>query len=140
VYVNHKIYFVDRVHELTKRGMDWRAAIRQAGIDRVRPVVLTALTAMLGLLPLTLGGTAVFASFGWVNIFGLATSIPLSLILLPALLALPYRFGRGRAASATIALEEGSEIGQETLVMANRPRPASHTKPPPSRPSQDQLN
>jgi multidrug efflux pump subunit AcrB len=87
VYVNHKIYFVDRMTELVQRGVDWPQAIQQAGIDRLRPVVLTAMTAILGLLPLTLGGGALWSAFGWVNIFGLAVSIPLSLILLPAFLA-----------------------------------------------------
>jgi multidrug efflux pump subunit AcrB len=91
VYVNHKIYFVDRVHELVERGMEWRVAIHQAGIDRLRPVVLTALTAILGLIPLTLTGGAFWSAFGWVNIFGLVASIPLSLVLLPALLAISYR-------------------------------------------------
>jgi multidrug efflux pump subunit AcrB len=96
VYVNHKIYFVDRMRELTARGMDWRRAIRQAGLDRLRPVVLTALTAILGLLPLTLTGGLSWGAFGWVNIFGLATSIPLSLVLLPAFLTLLHRFQERR--------------------------------------------
>jgi multidrug efflux pump subunit AcrB len=99
VYVNHKIYFVDRLHELVSRGVDWRSAIYQAGIDRLRPVVLTALTAILGLLPLTLGGGVFWAAFGWVNIFGLATSIPLSLVLLPALLSVTYRLREKWSAS-----------------------------------------
>lgn len=96
VYVNHKIYFVDRMQELMARGMDFRAAVHQAGIDRLRPVVLTALTAILGLLPLTVGGGVFWGAFGWVNVFGLATSIPLSLVLLPAFLALSERFRRPR--------------------------------------------
>jgi multidrug efflux pump subunit AcrB len=91
VYVNHKIYFVDRMTELMQRGVEWRQAIEQAGIDRLRPVVLTAMTAILGLLPLTLGGGALWSAFGWVNVFGLAVSIPLSLLLLPAFLAASFR-------------------------------------------------
>lgn len=91
VYVNHKIYFVDRMHELMGRGQDLLTAIRNAGRDRLRPVVLTALTAVLGLFPLTLGGGVLWSAFGWVNICGLLASIPLSLILLPAFVALGYR-------------------------------------------------
>jgi multidrug efflux pump subunit AcrB len=91
VYVNHKIYFVDRMTELMQRGVGWQQAIERAGIDRLRPVVLTAMTAILGLLPLTLCGGALWSAFGWVNIFGLAVSIPLSLILLPAFLAAWFR-------------------------------------------------
>jgi multidrug efflux pump subunit AcrB len=118
VYVNHKIYFVDRMHELTVRGLDWRTAIFQAGIDRLRPVVLTALTAILGLLPLTLGGGAFWAAFGWVNIFGLATSIPLSLVLLPALLALTYRFRKpeARAAAEAARATDAADVMPESTL------------------------
>jgi multidrug efflux pump len=91
VYVNHKIYFVDRMLELMRRGEPLETAILHAGQDRLRPVVLTALTAVLGLLPLTLGGGRMWGSFGWVNIFGLVASIPLSLVLLPAFIVLAYR-------------------------------------------------
>ncbi len=72
-------------------------AILHAGQDRLRPVVLTAMTAVLGLVPLTLGGVRMWSSFGWVNIFGLVASIPLSLVLLPALIALSFRL-TGRSA------------------------------------------
>jgi len=91
VYVNHKIYFVDRALELVRRGATVKEAIQQAGTDRIRPVVLTALTAVLGLLPLTLKGGPLWSAFGWVNVFGLVASIPLSLVLVPALMAIVYR-------------------------------------------------
>jgi HAE1 family hydrophobic/amphiphilic exporter-1 len=91
VFVNHKIYFVDRALELVRRGHPIKQAIQQAGLDRIRPVVLTALTAVLGLLPLTLKGGPLWSAFGWVNVFGLITSIPLSLVLVPALMAIVYR-------------------------------------------------
>jgi len=91
VFVNHKIYFVDRALELIRRGAPVKAAIQQAGTDRIRPVVLTALTAVLGLLPLTLKGGPLWSAFGWVNVFGLIVSIPLSLVLVPALMAIVYR-------------------------------------------------
>ncbi|MBI1752221.1 MAG: efflux RND transporter permease subunit [Acidobacteria bacterium] len=91
VYVNHKIYFVDRFQELRNRGIPLETALLSAGQDRLRPVILTALTAVLGLLPLTLRGGPMWSAFGWVNIFGLMTSIPLSLILLPAFIVLVNR-------------------------------------------------
>ena len=121
VYVNHKIYFVDRLHELVARGADWRSAIYQAGIDRLRPVVLTALTAILGLLPLTLGGGGIWAAFGWVNIFGLATSIPLSLVVLPAMLSVTYRLRAARpgVARAPAASPSSQTSDDETDALAS---------------------
>jgi multidrug efflux pump subunit AcrB len=91
VYVNHKIYFVDRMLELLRRGDSLEDALLHAGQDRLRPVVLTAMTAVLGLVPLTLEGGRMWGSFGWVNIFGLVASIPLSLVLLPAFIAFAFR-------------------------------------------------
>ncbi len=92
VYVNHKIYFVDRALELVRRGATVKEAIQQAGTDRIRPVVLTALTAVLGLLPLTLKGGPLWSAFGWVTVFGLVASIPLSRVLGGALMAMGYRW------------------------------------------------
>jgi multidrug efflux pump subunit AcrB len=91
VYVNHKIYFIDRLRELRARGLDLPSAVARAGQDRLRPVVLTALTAIGGLLPLTLTGGAMWSAFGWVNVFGLLASIPLSLVVLPAIAAIEER-------------------------------------------------
>jgi multidrug efflux pump subunit AcrB len=104
VFVNHKIYFVDRALELMRRGLDIKSAVRQAGVDRIRPVVLTALTAVLGLLPLTLKGGPLWSAFGWVNVFGLIVSIPLSLILVPALMVIVCR---KRGTSTAPAAEDG---------------------------------
>lgn len=114
VYVNHKIYYVDRLQELIGRGRSWQEAIHRAGIDRLRPVVLTAFTAILGLLPLTLGGGSLWSPFGWVNVFGLAVSIPLSLVLLPAFLALSYRLRPPQAVRSN-----SEAIVDHTLVLAN---------------------
>jgi multidrug efflux pump subunit AcrB len=123
VYVNHKIYLVERVEELLRRGVDWKTAIFRAGGDRLRPVVLTALTAILGLLPLTLGGGSFWSAFGWVNIFGLATSIPLSLVLVPALLAISFR---KRSLAPASSVTDVTAMPDGTLVMV---RPAMQQQP-----------
>ncbi len=116
VYVNHKIYFVDRMQELVGRGVPWDVAIVRAGVDRLRPVVLTALTAVLGLIPLTLSGGAMWAGFGWVSIVGLTSSIPLSLVLLPALVALAYRLRDGRPRHAVTVASRATAAGLAARV------------------------
>jgi multidrug efflux pump subunit AcrB len=55
IVVNNNIVLVDYVMQLRQRGLDKQAAIIEGGATRLRPVVLTALTTILGLVPLTFG-------------------------------------------------------------------------------------
>jgi len=55
IVVNNAIVLLDYIIQLRKRGMDKHEAIIHAGMTRFRPVVLTAVTTILGLIPLTTG-------------------------------------------------------------------------------------
>ena len=55
IVVNNAIVLLDYIEQLRARGMEKREAILQAGRTRFRPVVLTAVTTILGLIPLTTG-------------------------------------------------------------------------------------
>jgi len=55
IIVNNNIVLVDYINQLRARGLRRREAIIEAGATRLRPVVLTALTTILGLVPLTFG-------------------------------------------------------------------------------------
>ncbi|HEX3129390.1 MAG TPA: efflux RND transporter permease subunit [Thermoanaerobaculia bacterium] len=55
VVVNNGIVLLDHLNQLRKSGMPRDQAIIQAGRDRLRPVLMTALTTLLGLLPLAFG-------------------------------------------------------------------------------------
>jgi multidrug efflux pump len=55
IVVNNAIVLLDYIIQLRKRGMDKIDAIVQAGTTRFRPVILTAVTTILGLIPLTTG-------------------------------------------------------------------------------------
>ena len=59
VVVNHTVVLIDRAEQLRKSGIGARDAIRAAVADRYRPVIMTTVTAMLGMLPL-----AIFAGPG----------------------------------------------------------------------------
>ncbi len=60
VVVNHTVVLIDRAEQLRKTGVPAIAAIRQAAADRYRPVIMTTVTALLGMLPLAiLGGPGV---------------------------------------------------------------------------------
>jgi multidrug efflux pump subunit AcrB len=55
IVVNNNIVLVDYVMQLRQQGMDKQEAIIEGGATRLRPVLLTALTTVLGLVPLTFG-------------------------------------------------------------------------------------
>ena len=55
IVVNNNIVLVDYIMQLRGRGSEKRAAIVEGGATRLRPVLLTALTTILGLVPLTFG-------------------------------------------------------------------------------------
>jgi len=55
VVVNNAIVLIDYTNRLHQRGMHFRDAIIAAGCTRLRPVLLTAATTILGLLPMVTG-------------------------------------------------------------------------------------
>lgn len=61
IVVNNAIVLMTYINQLRERGLDLEAAIIRAGMTRFRPVVLTAVTTILGLIPLTTGFTLDFA-------------------------------------------------------------------------------
>jgi hydrophobic/amphiphilic exporter-1 (mainly G- bacteria), HAE1 family len=87
VVVNNGIVLLDHLNQLRKAGMPRDEAIIQAGRDRLRPVLMTALTTLLGLLPLAIGGAAVSDLFYYplarTVMGGLISSSVLTLIVLP---------------------------------------------------------
>jgi HAE1 family hydrophobic/amphiphilic exporter-1 len=87
IVVNNKIVLIDHINQLRKRGMDRYPAIIQGGRDRIRPVLMTALTTILGCVPLALGGelggNVSFASLGRALIGGLLTGSFLTLYVVP---------------------------------------------------------
>jgi HAE1 family hydrophobic/amphiphilic exporter-1 len=73
---------------LRRQGLDTREALMQAGPRRLRPIIMTTLATMGGMLPLALGieaGSATQAPLGTVVVGGLLTSTMLSLLVVPTL-------------------------------------------------------
>ncbi|MGD8172936.1 efflux RND transporter permease subunit [Vibrio sp. TRT 21S02] len=54
IVVNNNIVLIDTYNQLCKRGLDKREAILRTGVQRLRPVLLTTVTTILGLLPMVL--------------------------------------------------------------------------------------
>ncbi|NNE34329.1 MAG: AcrB/AcrD/AcrF family protein, partial [Rhodothermales bacterium] len=55
IVVNNNIVLIDYIMQLRERGLEKRAAIVEGGATRLRPVLLTAITTIIGLIPLTFG-------------------------------------------------------------------------------------
>jgi multidrug efflux pump len=54
IVVNNNIVLIDTYNQLIKRGLDKRDAILRTGVQRLRPVMLTTVTTILGLMPMVL--------------------------------------------------------------------------------------
>ncbi|NQV02856.1 MAG: efflux RND transporter permease subunit, partial [Bacteroidia bacterium] len=85
IVVNNAIILVDYTNKLIAKGMTLKVAIIKSGETRFTPIVLTSLTTIGGLLPLTLRGGTMWAPLGWTIIGGLLVSTFLSLIIVPVL-------------------------------------------------------
>jgi len=91
IVVNNSIILVDYTNQLRADGYTIRHALMEAGETRFRPIILTTLTTIGGLLPLTLQGGTLWAPMGWTIIGGLFTSTFLTLIFVPVLYILYNR-------------------------------------------------
>jgi cobalt-zinc-cadmium resistance protein CzcA len=82
------VILVERIRELRGRGLATLEAVREGALSRVRPVVMTALMAALGLLPMALSrevGAETSRPFAVVIIGGLGTATVVTLLILPIL-------------------------------------------------------
>lgn len=84
--VNNGIVIVDHINQLRREGVSRFEAIVQAGKDRFRPVMMTALTTILGCVPLaiaTSGGAMTFQGLGRAIIGGMTVGTALTLVVVP---------------------------------------------------------
>ncbi|MDX1700590.1 MAG: efflux RND transporter permease subunit, partial [Melioribacteraceae bacterium] len=86
IAVNDSIILVDAINQLIKENKNLKEAIISAGQRRIRPIIMTSLTTILALLPLTIGfgeGVALRAPMALAVIGGLITSTILTLVVIP---------------------------------------------------------
>lgn len=94
VSVQTAVVYISYVNELRRNGTTLAEAIREGAILRLRPIMMTALVAALGLLPAALAtgvGTDTQRPFALVIVSGLFTRLLISIFLMPALYALVAR-------------------------------------------------
>jgi multidrug efflux pump subunit AcrB len=89
--VNNAILLVDQARSEMRLGASVRAAVESALATRTRPIVLTTLTTLFGMLPLVLvpgPGSVLYRGLGTVLVGGMAVNSVFTLLLLPTLLRL----------------------------------------------------
>ena len=131
IVVNNNIVLIDTYTHLHRQGMDAMEAVLRTGAQRLRPVLLTTITTIFGLLPMTLQVNIDFISRGvvvgapssqwWVQLstavaFGLTFATLLTLVMTPSLLML--------GANVSGALERRRNRKAEKKNSAAQPEPA----------------
>ena len=94
VSVQTAVVYISYVNELRRRGLTVEEAVRKGAVIRLRPIMMTALVAALGLLPAALAtgvGTDSQRPFALVIVSGLFTRLLISVFLMPALYAIVAR-------------------------------------------------
>nr|WP_317173805.1 efflux RND transporter permease subunit [Adhaeribacter radiodurans] len=82
------ILLVNLMNQLKAQGMAVREALIEAGRERLRPILMTTLAMVFGLLPIALAkgaGAETKNSLAWVIIGGLTSSLILTLVLVPSI-------------------------------------------------------
>ncbi len=113
IVVSNGVLLVEYMNELRRHGLGLREAVITGGRTRLRPILMTSLTTLVGLLPMALGigtGSEANAPLARAVIGGLAVSTALTLLLIPTLyVMLEERFPRRMEdAEGSPALQSGT--------------------------------
>ncbi|MCD4785686.1 MAG: efflux RND transporter permease subunit [Candidatus Eremiobacteraeota bacterium] len=103
IVVNNAIVMIEFVFDKLREGKTVDQAIKESGVIRFRPIMLTTISTLGGLLPLAFFGGTLFAPMCWVIIFGLSMSTVLTLVIVPLLFVL---LGGSKDALRQVALEK----------------------------------
>jgi len=110
IVVNNAIVWVDYTNQLRERNMGLEEAVEQSGVIRMRPILMTTLTTLFGLLPLALGigaGAELQQPMAVTVMAGLSVSTLLTLVVIPTLYVLAERRRASGAPPAPLPGGEG---------------------------------
>ena len=113
IVVNNAIVLIDYINTLRDRGLPLEEAISEAGRARLRPILMTTLTTVLGLVPMALGlgeGAEIRAPMAITVVVGLSASTLLTLVVIPTLY---YLFPGKRGPTA---VEAGTPAGEPVAL------------------------
>lgn len=118
IVVNNAIVLMDFTRQLRDEGLPVRDALRRAGEVRMRPILMTTLTTVLGLIPMAIGwgeGAEVRAPMAISVIGGLSFSTVLTLFFIPVLYEL---VNRRECVTAAVPNRESTEAAQRQPIQA----------------------
>ena len=108
--VNNAILLVHQTRAAEREGLARKDAVQQAVRMRLRPILMSTLTSIFGMLPLLLmpgAGTELYRGLAGVIVGGMCVSTIFTLILLPSLL----RIGEGKSKPSSSQVEARAEPG-----------------------------
>jgi len=88
IVLNNGIVMIDYVNQLRAKGLPIKEALIQGATIRLRPILITSLTTIFALMPMTFSGgqgAEMYGPMGTVTMFGLSTSMFLTLLVLPVI-------------------------------------------------------
>jgi len=103
ILINNGIVLVDRIQQERALGREPLDAVATACLARLRPILITTVTTVAGLIPLIISGGALFYSMACVIAFGLVVATFITLGFVPALYSLLFRIPIRRAPNAVRA-------------------------------------
>jgi len=139
VVVNNNIVLIDTYDHLRREGMDKLDAILETCRERVRPVMLTAVTAILGVLPIAFGvnlelmahettygapSTQWWISLSSAIVFGLAFSTILTLVVTPSLLMIVTRSKDSKVINWWNRMKARVGLGKKPAIASAHGEPA----------------
>ena len=91
IIINNGIVMIDRIDQSRQEGRTVDAAVIEAALARARPIIMTTITTVVGLLPLALFGGEFWFGMAVVIMSGLSVGTVLTLGFVPALYSLMFR-------------------------------------------------
>ena len=85
IVVNNSIIMVDYINQMRREGVEKIEAIVKGSVRRLKPIILTTMTTILGLIPLTLTGSGLWSPLCMTIIGGMISSTILTLVIVPVL-------------------------------------------------------
>lgn len=111
IIINNGIVLIDRIDTERKQGLNVSEAIMTAALARARPIIMTTLTTIVGLLPLALFGGEFWFGMAIVIMCGLGVGTVLTLGFVPVLYSLFFKLESSGAAGGSIRSKAAVEAG-----------------------------